>query len=95
VGEGTNGDGLLWMAALDQANVHAPTAADTAPNDLMTRHRTGGTVAVARAVRSARQDGFVALDRGGLWPAYRRGGVEELEALLAALAGTALMRCAE
>jgi hypothetical protein len=61
----------------------------------MTRHRTGGTVAVARAVRSARQDGFVALDRGGLWPACRRGGVEELEALLAALAGTALMRCAE
>ena len=53
-------------------------------------------MAVARAVRSARQDGFVvALDRGGLWSAYRRGGVEELEALLAALAGTALMRCAE
>ena len=56
----------------------------------------GGTVAVARAVLSAWQDGFVAaLDRGGLWPAYRRGGVEELEALIAALAGTLLMRCAE
>lgn len=56
----------------------------------------GGTVAVARAVLSAWQDGLVAaLDRGGLWPAYRRGGVEELEALVAALAGTLLTRCAE
>jgi hypothetical protein len=56
--------------------------------------RQAGTVSVARDVLVAWQDGLVvALDRGRLWPAYRRGGVEELEALVAALAGSPPMRC--
>jgi hypothetical protein len=50
----------------------------------------GATVAVVPAVMSAWQDRLVvALDRGGLWPDYRRRGVEELEALVAALAEAA------
>lgn len=43
------------------------------------------TAVVDDVLAGWRADLAVALDRGGLWPSYRRGGVAELEALRTAL----------
>lgn len=68
-----------------------------AMTEVRRRVRSAGTpsadaAAVVDEVLAAWRAGLaVALDRGGLWPAYRRGGVAELEALRTALGAAGCM----